>query len=215
MKKLLYIIANSKPEEISSSKIVGRALVNSIMDKYKDLSLEELDLYNENIPRPKYSYFSSRSTLVSTDALSKLTVQEQSDVQQMLKLCDQFVAASVYIIASPMWSLSFPAILKDYIDCIIQAEKSITFTNNKPEGLLNDRPRTFIYVQSSGANIPWLMKPILDKGLNYVEDIMKFIGISKFEELLIDGTGTTDKEKSEAIEKAKSKIDTIIDQIQF
>jgi len=48
-----------------------------------------------------------------------------------------------------------------------------------------------------------------------VEDIMKFIGISKFEELLIDGTGTTEKEKSEAIEKAKNKIDTIIDQIQF
>lgn len=215
MKKLLYIVANSKPEEISSSKTVGRVLVNSIMDKYKDLSLEELDLYNEHIPRPKYNYFSSRSTLVSADALLKLTVQEQNDVQQMLKLCDQFVAASVYIVSSPMWSLSYPAILKDYIDCIIQAEKTITFTNNKPEGLLNDRPRTFIYVQSSGANITWIMKPILDKGLNYVEDIMKFIGISKFEELLIDGTGTTETEKYEAIEKAKSKIDTIIDQIQF
>lgn len=214
MKKLLYIVANSKPEEISSSKTIGRALVNRIMDKYKDFSLEELDLYNEHIPRPKFSYFSSRSTLVSDDALLKLTVQEQNDVQQMKKLCDQFAEATIYIVASPMWSLSFPAILKDYIDCIIQAEKTITFTNDKPEGLLKDRPRTFIYVQSSGANIPWIMKPILDKGLNYVEDIMKFIGINKFEELLIDGTGSTEKEKSEAIEKAKSKIDTIIDEIQ-
>ena len=215
MKKLLYIIANSKPEEISSSKAVGRALVNSIMDQYKDLVLEELDLYNEHIPRPKYSYFSSRSTLVSGDALKKLTVEEQNDVQQMSKLCDQFVSASIYVVASPMWSLSFPAILKDYMDCIIQADKTITFQDEKPEGLLNDRPRTFIYVLSSGANIPWLMKSILDKGLNYVEDIMKFIGISKFEELLIDGTGTTEIEKSEAIEKAKSKIDTIVDQIQY
>ncbi len=214
MKKLLYIIANSKPEEISSSKTVGRALVNSIMDKYKDLSLEELDLYKEHIPRPKYNYFSGRSALVSSEALSKLTAQEQNDVQQMSKLCDQFIAASVYIVISPMWSLSFPAVLKDYIDCIIQAEKTITFPNDKPEGLLNDRPRTFIYVQSSGANIPWIMKPILDKGLNYVEDIMKFIGIRNFEELLIDGTGTTETEKSEAIEKAKSKIDIIIDKIQ-
>ena len=213
MKKLLYIVANSKPEEISSSKTVGRALVNSIMEKYKDFSLEELDLYKEYIPRPKFSYFSSRSTLVNTDALLKLTVQEQNDVQQMSKLCDQFVTASVYVVASPMWSLSFPAVLKDYIDCIIQAEKTITFNNNKPKGLLNDRPRTFIFVQSSGADIPWLMKPILDKGLNYVEDIVKFIGISKFDELLVDGTGTTETEKFEAIEKAKSKIDTIIDQI--
>lgn len=215
MNKLLYIIANSKPEEISSSKIVGRALVNSILEQNKDLSLEEIDLYNEYIPRPKYSYFSDRSTLVNGEAFLKLTEQEQREVQQMGRLCDQFVAASVYIVASPMWSLSFPAILKDYIDCVIQADKTIVFKGNKPEGLLNDRPRSFVYVQSSGGNIPWVMKPILDKGLNYVEDIMKFIGISKFEELLIDGTGTTELEKQEAIEKAKSKIENVIDQIQY
>jgi FMN-dependent NADH-azoreductase len=215
MKKLLYIVANSKPEEISSSRTVGRALVNSIMEKSKDLSLEELDLYNAYIPRPKFSNFSGRSTLVTAEALSQLTNQEQNDVQQMIKLCDQFISASIYIVAAPMWSLSFPAILKDYLDCVIQSGKTITFNDNKPEGLLNDRPRTFIYVQSSGANIPWFMKPVFNKGLNYVEDIMKFIGISKFEELLVDGTGTTVTEKSEAIEKAKSKIDNIIDQIQF
>lgn len=215
MDKLLYIVANSKPEEASSSKTVARELVNKIMDKYKNLSLEELDLYNNYIPRPKHNYFSSRSTLVNGEALSNLTAQEQSDIQQMTKLCDQFVSASVYVVASPMWSLSFPAVLKDYIDCIIQAEKTITFINNKPEGLLNDRPRTFIYVQSSGGNIPWIIKPILNKGLNYVEVIMKFIGISKFHELLVDGTGTTETEKSEAIEKAKSKIDTIINEMQF
>ncbi len=34
---------------------------------------------------------------------------------------------------------------------------------------------------------------------------MKFIGISKFEKLLIDGTGTTETEKSEAIKKRKVK----------
>lgn len=214
MKKLLYIVANSKPEEMSSSKTVGRALVTGIMDKYTDFTLEELDLYSEHIPRPKYNYFSGRSTVVSGDALTKLTGQEKIDVELMSKLCDQFVSASVYVVASPMWSLSFPAVLKDYIDCIVQAEKTIAFVNDKPEGILNDRPRTFIYVQSSGANIPWIMKPVLDKGLNYVENIMKFIGISKFDELLVDGTGTTEMERYSAIEKAKSKIDSIVDQIQ-
>lgn len=215
MKKLLYIVANSKPEEISASKIVARALVNCIREKKQDLQLEELDLYKEYIPRPKYNYFSSRSTPVSGDALSCLTPQEQNDVQIMSKLCDQFVDASVYIVASPMWSLSFPAVLKDYLDCIIQAEKTITFHDKKPEGLLNDTKRTFIYVQSSGANISWVMKPILDKGLNYIEDIIKLIGISKFDELLVDGTGTTENEKSDAIMSAESKIDSMLDHIQF
>lgn len=213
MKKLLYIVANSKPEAISSSRTVGRTLVNSILEKHMDVKLEELNLYEDYIPRPKYSYFNERSTLVSSDALLKLSPQEQNDVKQMEKLSDQFVSASVYVVSAPMWSLSFPGVLKDYIDCIIQAEKTITFTEDKPKGLLNDRPRTFIYVQSSGADIPWIMKPMLDKGLNYVEDMMKFIGIDTFEKLLVDGTGTTEMEKSQAIEEAKNKIDTIISRI--
>jgi FMN-dependent NADH-azoreductase len=133
----------------------------------------------------------------------------------MIKLCDQFVSASIYVLAAPMWSLSFPGVVKDYIDCILQADKTIKFNENKPEGLMSDRLRTFIYVQSSGANIPWIIRPAINKGLNYVEDIMKFIGISKFEQLLADGTGTTEQERQDSIKDAEKKIDTIIEQIQI
>ncbi|MPN42087.1 hypothetical protein SDC9_189643 [bioreactor metagenome] len=55
----------------------------------------------------------------------------------------------------------------------------------------------------------------MNKGLNYIEDIMKFMGIKKFEELLVDGTGFTEEEKKEAINKAYEKIDDIIDSIKF
>ncbi|HEX2938406.1 MAG TPA: NAD(P)H-dependent oxidoreductase [Ruminiclostridium sp.] len=215
MNKLLYIVANSKPEQLSSSETVGRVLVNGIMSKINNMVLEEIKLYDDYIPRPKSNYFSSRSKLVDKSEMSGLTENEQKDVQQMMRLCDQFMSASVYVLAAPMWSLSFPGVVKDYIDCILQVEKTIKFVNNRPEGLMNDRPRTFIYVQSSGANIPWIIRPALNKGLNYVEDIMKFIGISKFEELLADGTGTTEQERQEAIKDAEKKIEAIIGQIQI
>lgn len=213
MKKLLYITANSKPEDMSSSKTVGRKLVNSILTKHPSMIIEEVDLYKEHIPQLKYSYFESRSAIVNQEALSKLPKEEQEEVKQIIKLCDQFITADVYVLAAPMWSLSFPAPLKEYIDCIIQTNKTISFENGKPYGLLNDKNRTFIYVQSSGGNIPWIIRPALNKGLNYVHDIMKFIGISKFDELLVDGTGTTELERLEAIEKAGGKIDTLVDQI--
>jgi FMN-dependent NADH-azoreductase len=38
-----------------------------------------------------------------------------------------------------------------------------------------------------------MLKPILNKGIDYVKNIMKYIGIKKFEELLVDGTGFTNK----------------------
>ena len=55
----------------------------------------------------------------------------------------------------------------------------------------------------------------MNKGLNYIEDIMKSMGISSFEKLLVDGTGTTEKERTTAIDKAISKIDEIIDRIEI
>ena len=39
---------------------------------------------------------------------------------------------------------------------------------------------------------------------------MKFIGISTFEELLVDGTGTTEQERQEAIKNATEKIESIV-----
>jgi len=213
MKKLLYITVNSKPEELSSSRTVGRQLVNAILKKHPSMAIEELDLYQEHIPQLKYNYFNSRSSIVKGEALSDLEAGGQDEINQITKLCDQFKDADIYVLAAPMWSLSFPAPLKEYIDCIIQADKTVAFDNEKPYGLLDDKHRVFIYVQSSGANIPWIIRPALNKGLNYVQDIMKFLGISKFEELLVDGTGTTELDRQEAIERAVSRIDTIVDQI--
>lgn len=206
MKKLLYIIANSKAEEQSSSRTVSRGLVNTIMKNVPDVKLEELNLYENHIPQLKGCYFESRSAIVSSEARSKLTAGEQKEVARIEQLCDQFMAADIYVLAAPMWSLSFPAPVKEYLDCIIQAGKTISFENNKPHGLMNDKDRVFIYVQSSGANIPWILKPALSKGLNYVHDIIKFIGINTFEDLLVDGTGETEEERQNAI---KAAIDTI------
>jgi len=213
MKKLLYITVNSKPEDMSSSKIVGRKLVNSILQKHPDIIIEEIDLYKEHIPQLKYCYFESRSAIVNAEALSKLSNEEQEEVKQIIKLCDQFREADIYVLAAPMWSLSFPAPLKEYIDCVVQVGKTMAFENEKPYGLLDDKDRTFIYVQSSGGNIPWIIRPVLNKGVNYVHDIMKFIGIGKFEELLVDGTGISELDRLEAIGKATDKIDAIVDQL--
>lgn len=114
-----------------------------------------------------------------------------------------------------MWSLSFPAPLKEYLDCIVQDDKTIKVTESKLEGLLNDRPRSVVYIQSSGANIPWILRPVFNKGLNYVEDIMKAMGIKQFKELLVDGTGFTEEERKEAIDKAIEEIDDVIKHIKL
>ncbi|WP_042274923.1 FMN-dependent NADH-azoreductase [[Clostridium] dakarense] len=215
MKKLLYISVNSKPENLSSSKNVARKFINRFLELNKDFAVEEIDLYKQHIPRLEYQYFEKRNCIKKEEDANKLDDKDKKEVEKIRKLCEQFKEANVYVIAAPMWSLSFPAPLKEYIDCVIQDGETITFNEDKPEGLLNDIDRSMVYIQSSGGHIPWLLKPVMNKGLNYVESIMKFIGIKKFEELLVDGTGTSEEERAEAIEKASYEIDDIIKSMKY
>lgn len=215
-RKLLYISVNSKPEELSASKTVARNFINAFLEKYKDFKVEEVDLYKEHIPRLEYQYFSERNCVISEEAAEKLPEKEQREVRRIRELCDQFISADMYVIAAPMWSLSFPAPLKEYIDCIVQTNKTISFkSGKKPKGLLDDKYRSVVYIQSSGGDIPWMLDPIMDRGENYIANIMKIIGIKQVQELKIDGTGTTEEERQEAISKANKKIESLIDSTDF
>ena len=215
-KKLLYISVNSKPENLSSSKMVARKFINKFLERNGDFKVEEVDLYKEHIPRLEYQYFKDRNCVISEEEAKKLPEKDQKEIRKIRDLCDQFISAQMYVIAAPMWSLSFPAPLKEYIDCIVQEEKTISFEKGKkPKGLLDDKERAVVYIQSSGGNIPWILDPILDKGENYVAQIMKAMGIKNVQELKVDATGTTEEERENAIRDAEEKIDSILDRINL
>lgn len=215
-KKLLYISVNSKPESLSSSKTVARKFINKFLEKNPDFDVEEVDLYKEHIPRLEYTYFEDRNCVINEEAAKKLPEKDQREIQKIRDLCMQFCNADMYVIAAPMWSLSFPAPLKEYMDCIIQDNITIKVNKGKmPEGLLKDRYRALVYIQSSGGNIPWAADVVMDRGENYIRDMMKILGIATVKELKVGGTGTTEKERLNAIEDAEEKIDTIINEIKF
>lgn len=215
-KKLLYISVNSKPEHLSSSKSVARTFINKFLEKNKDFKVEEVDLYKDHIPRLEYQYFEDRNCVIKEEAAKKLPQKDQDEIKIIRDLCEQFKSADMYVIAAPMWSLSFPAPLKEYIDCVVQVGKTITFEKGKkPQGLLNDKYRALVYVESAGGNIPLLLDSIMDKGENYVSSIMKTLGIKKVHQLKVDNTGTTEEERKTAINKAENEIDHIIDNLKF
>lgn len=215
-KKLLYISVNSKPENLSSSKMVARKFINKFLERNGNFKVEEVDLYKEHIPRLEYQYFKDRNCVISEEEAKKLPEKDQKEIRKIRDLCDQFISAQMYVIAAPMWSLSFPAPLKEYIDCIVQEEKTISFEKGKkPKGLLDDKERAVVYIQSSGGNIPWILDPIMDKGENYVAQIMKAMGIKNVQELKVDATGTTEEERENAIRDAEEKIYSILDRINL
>ncbi|OPJ55655.1 FMN-dependent NADH-azoreductase [Alkalithermobacter paradoxus] len=205
MKKLLYITCNSKPESISASKTVGREFINAFLEINSNLEFKELDLYQMHIPRLKHTYFDCKNGVVDSKNNDSLSQDEKREIDNIIQLATEFKDADIYVIAAPMWNLMFPAPLKEYIDCIIQNDITVKIDADKISGLLDDKERSMIYIQSSGGGIPWLLDGKINHGGNYLEDLFKFVGIKNFHEILVDKTGYTGDKQHEAVEKAKEQ----------
>jgi FMN-dependent NADH-azoreductase len=220
MKKLLYIVPSAKPEELSSSQRTARIFINQFLEDHSDYELQELNLYKEYIPEPNYRYFVSRAQLVSGQKFEALNADEKKDVERMQELCDLFKSADRYVIAAPMWTLSFPYKLKQFIDCIVLNEQTISISPDGVKGLLNDKERKLLYVQASAAIFPFtaINVPILgsriNHGVTYIKDVFTFLGFKDVEKLLVEGTEIDDVGSEKAIEKASSKMKKLLKEFE-
>ena len=113
-------------------------LAHSILDKlgsYEEIKLYEMDLQPLDEPRLK-----KRNELLS---------RNQLDADEF-KLARQFASAEKIVIAAPFWDLSFPAILKLYIENIyITGIVSTYDANGMPKGLC--RAEQLTYVTTAGG----------------------------------------------------------------
>lgn len=209
MKKLLYITANSKPENDSASRKVSRCFVNEFLNTHPEYDLVELDLYKTHVPTITHNLFPSRAQLCSEDYFSSLSKTEKTDYKIIKQLCDQFLECDVYVVAAPMWSLFFPSVLKSYFDCVIQVDRTVKISPEEIGGLMNDIDRKFIYIQSSGGKYSNVLTSRFNYGVHYLHDLTKFLGIKKYETLLVENTGFTKESEEAAIDKAIKKIPKI------
>jgi len=193
MSKVLYIKANIKNEGESRTFKVSDSFVEEYKKNNPEDEIITLDLYKENID------------FLRADDLGKLfgPKDEESKNNSILKYAYQFADADKYIIAAPMWNLSFPAILKAYIDYVSVSGITFKYTAEGPVGLLNNKKAVHIVSRGGGYdNSPYEM------GDRYLRTILGFFGIKDIETIDIDNLdviGVNVKEKvKEGIEKAIS-----------
>ena len=193
MSKVLYVKANIKNEGESRTFKVSDSFVEEYKKNNPEDEIITLDLYKENID------------FLRADDLGKLfgPKDEESKNNSILKYAYQFADADKYIIAAPMWNLSFPAILKAYIDYVSVSGITFKYTAEGPVGLLNNKKAVHIVSRGGGYdNSPYEM------GDRYLRTILGFFGIKDIETIGIDNLdvmGVNVEEKvEEGIEKAIS-----------
>lgn len=171
MSKILYIKANIKNEGESRTFKVSDSFIEEYRKNNPQDEITVLDLYKENVD------------FLRPEDLGKIfgPKDEESKNNPILKYAYQFAEADKYIIAAPMWNLSFPAILKAYIDYISVTGITFKYTAEGPVGLLNGKKA--VHIVSRGGeygNAPYEM------GDRYLRTILGFFGIQDVETIAIE-----------------------------
>lgn len=150
MSNILFVNACVRPESRTLK------LANHILSKLNG-DIQEVNLEKENIQPLNLETLNQRGELLRV---------ENYDAP-MLKYARQFAAAEIVVIAAPYWDLSFPAMLKNYIESV--TVNGITFKYSE-EGFpvsLNNIKKV-IYVTTAGGPTT-----NMDFGCEYITGVCK------------------------------------------
>jgi FMN-dependent NADH-azoreductase len=128
--------------------------------------------------------------------------QRTPEQRHLLGLSDTLIselqAADHYIIGVPMHNFSIPSVLKLWIDQVARANKTFSYANGRPEGLLKGKKATIII--SSGGNYD---AGTAMESFNFVEPylrtVLAFLGVTETTFITAGGasavsTGKVDRE---------------------
>ena len=110
----------------------------------------------------------SRKSLGERDKL----LQSRDFHHEMFDYAHQFASADVIVVAAPYWDLSFPAMVKTYIENICVSGITFDYEGAAPVGMC--QAKKFYYVTTAGGPM------FCDYGYSYWESLCKnFFGITE------------------------------------
>lgn len=148
----MILFLNACVRSASRTKRLADHLISRLGDDAKEIKLWELDL-----PKVDETFIDRRTEFAGRNDFS----------DPMFDLAKDFAAADTIVIAAPYWDLSFPSVLKRYIEqiCVV----GLTFFYNEqelPQTLC--RAKKLYYITTAGG-------PVINDayGYGYVKEVMQ------------------------------------------
>lgn len=136
-------------------------LAKNILSKMSG-EVTEVNLNQENIVPLNRELLEKRENLISNKNMD----------DPMFYYAKQFAEADEILIAAPFWDLSFPGILKAYMEQITVSGITFEYVSGRPHGLC--KAKSLKYVTTSGGPI------FADFGYEYIKALAKnFYGIGE------------------------------------
>ena len=196
MSKVLYIKANAKPEGTSRTFKISDSFVQQYRQQNPNDEIITLDLYKEGIG------------FLTEEGISLHRPEPgEGKNHPVLKYAYQFAEADKFIIAAPLWNLSFPAILKAYIDYICVTGITFKYTAEGPVGL--GQGKKAVHIVSRGGGYSEEPFAAYEMGDRYLRTIFGFLGITDFTTISADKLDVIGENVEAILENAINKAKTV------
>lgn len=189
--KLLHIDTsilggNSVSRQLSAAAVERLRKTTPNLDViYRDLSMKPLSHLNGE-------------HLAAAHGATPETQAVRDDIAASTAALDEFLAADVVVIGAPMYNFTIPSQLKAWIDRILVAGKTFSYSEKGVEGLAGGK-RVIITLSRGGfygAGAPAAAGEHLE---TYLRWVFGFIGVTNLEIIAADGIQISPEQREKAV----------------
>jgi len=123
------------------------------------------------------------------------------------QVLDDFLAADIIVVGTPMYNFSLPSQLKAWLDRLAVAGKTFQYTANGVEGLVKGK-QVIVASTRGGFHSEGSPTAFLDHQESYITAIFNFIGLSDVRFIRAEGLGSPEK-REDTLKAAIDEIDTL------
>ena len=200
--KLLHI-DSSISSEGSASRQLSAAIVAAFTSTMPGLDVIRRDLDADPIP-----HLDSRRLPTVRPANAPEGATGVPDPEGARAL-DEFLAADIVVIGTPMYNFAIPSQLKAWIDRILIAGKTFRYSQTGPIGLAGGK-RVILASSRGGLYAPGMPFEANDFQERYLRAVFAFIGIEDFEIVRAEGLALGQELREAAIGAALAAIPTAV-----
>ena len=192
----------AKPKKADESRTlkVSASFLEAFTKSHPDWVVEELDLFKEELPDLTVKRVDGKYMLLAGKELSG---QLRAAWQEILQHIERFLSADAYLVSTPMWNLSIPYLLKQYLDIIVQPKYLFQYTKTGVEGLVKNRKMAVI--TSRGGDYSTPDSAAFDHQEPYLRAIFGFVGIKNIQFIIAQPMDMGEALQAQKIQEAQAK----------
>lgn len=192
--KVLFLSNGIFGENSNSNRLAA-----NIIEKLKakgSVELVERDLVNSQLPMLDAGVITALNTPAEERSSEQNAVVALSDT-----LIEELRSADAVVLSLPMYNFGVPSQLKAWVDLVARAGVTFAYTENGPQGLLENKP---VYVATARGGFH--KGNVTDAQTDFIHTIFGFFGLSDVRFVYAEGLNISDELKAKALAQAEESI---------